>query len=191
MSKLVGLTAGHYANDTGAVAAINGDRSQLITENIKTIITLGHAMSYLGDHGIYPVSPTGKLSAKITELNRYPLICAVEIHYNSAGVSTPHGVEAIYHPGSVKGKDLAERIYNKLIALDFLTPRRIMDTNELGRRLAFTREVAAPAVIIEPLWLSNPQELEEVAIDTSRLKMIGETIGSAIVDFVNSSIDNR
>ena len=179
--KLVGLTAGHNAKDSGAVR-------DPVQENLLTLQTLGYAMSYLASREIYTVSPTGKLSSKILELNRYKLACAVEIHYNAFSNTTVKGVESIYHPGSVKGLRLAEGIYNEMTDLPFLSPRKVVHTKELGRRLAFTREVSAPAVIIEPLWISNPDERAAVE-DPDKVRMIGHAVAKAIINFLSWSTE--
>ncbi len=173
----VGLTAGHHATDPGAV-------NDPLQENLLNLQVLGAAMTFLAGNDIYVVSPTGKLSRKIQELNRHNLRCAVEIHFNSAGSASPQGVESIYHPGSVHGRVLANFLFDRLIELPMgLVPRRVVDTNHLGRRLAFTRDVMAPAVIIEPLWISNPQE-KAVAMSQDNLKIIGETIAEAMLEFL-------
>ena len=174
--RIVGLTAGHNASDPGAI-------NDPLQENLLTLRVLGFAMAFLAEKGVYVVSPTGKLSRKIQELNRHSLECAVEIHFNSATATTASGIESIYHPGSVKGRNLANFLFDKLEALPFLKGRRVVDTNHLGRRLAFTRDVMAPAVIIEPLWISNPDE-KAVAMSQDNLKIIGETIGQAILEFL-------
>ena len=174
--RQVGLTAGHHAFDSGAV-------NVPLQENLLTLRVLGFAMAFLAEKGIYTVSPTGKLSRKIQELNRHKLDCAVEIHFNSAAATSAQGIESIYHPGSVKGRQLANFLFDKLQDLPFLEGRRVVDTNHLGRRLAFTRDVMAPAVIIEPLWISNPEE-KAVAMSQDNLKMIGETIGQAMLEYL-------
>jgi N-acetylmuramoyl-L-alanine amidase len=177
---MVGLTAGHHAYDSGAVGITTG----WPREHLLTLQTLGHAMSFLASSGIYVVSPTGKLSRKIAELNRHKVEVAVEIHYNSVASPNLSGLEAVYHPGSTRGKALAEHLAHKLASLEFLHLHRIVDTNRLGRRLAFTREVAAPAVIIEPLWISNPQE-RKVVEDPANVRIIGAAIGAGILEFIN------
>jgi N-acetylmuramoyl-L-alanine amidase len=176
---MVGLTAGHHAYDTGATGGG-------LLEHIITLQTLGHAISYLAERKIYVVSPCGKLSRKITELNRYrrDLSCAVEIHYNSVASPNASGVEVIYHPGSTRGRTLATILGERVSSVDKLRLRKVMDTNELNRRLGFTREVAAPAVIIEPLWISNPQE-RELARDPQVIKEISIAIADSIIEFTN------
>lgn len=174
----VGLSAGHHYADSGAVY-------RDLREHLLTLKTLGYVIPTLVDGGIYPVLVTGRLTEKVSTLKKYPLKCAVEIHYNSSTNSTAQGVEIVHHPGSTGGEVLANRLYDGLVNLSFTSPRRVVDSDELGRSLYFLRSLPCPSVIVEPLWISNP--VDQICLrDNSKLEAIGVTVAHSIIDFVRN-----
>lgn len=174
---IVAVTAGHWSAQSGSVA-------NSYQENIVTLQTTGYAISYLAMHGVYAVTTSGKLSHKVRHLNRFPLRCAVEIHYNATTSPDVNGAEVIYHPGSVKGLRLARSVYNEILSVHGITERRVIDTDQLGRNLLFTRKIKCPSIIVEPLWLTNPIESTILAAN-GNVREIGEAIGRGILRYLN------
>lgn len=150
--RVVGISAGHWLSDPGAVG--NG-----VVENELTIRTFAPCLKALMEAGVFPVYTSGPLSNKISFLSQYPIEIAVEIHYNSTSASTAKGAEVIYYQGSVEGKRLARAIYDSLIGLPFIGNRGVKSAEEVGRpNLGFLKRLPVPSVIVEPMWISNPND---------------------------------
>jgi N-acetylmuramoyl-L-alanine amidase len=177
MPKSVGVSAGHWLNDPGACYAP-------WIENILNANILGSCISYLASHDVYPVVTSGPLSHKVQHFNMFPLLAAVDIHFNAVDNHSVKGAEVIYLHKSEKGKLLAQKIYDSLLLLPFLAPRKVVDTEELGRGdLAFLKKIKCPSVIVEPCWLSNPQE-SQLLQDPAKRAAIGEAIARGILAFI-------
>jgi len=167
--KVVGITAGHWFQDSGAVASG-------IQENMLNLRVQGKVITTLAEAGVYVVTATGELANKVQQLNTYPLLAAIEIHFNAVENATVKGAEVIYNDNNQRGKHLATLIYGSLCQLPFIDKnRRVLSMSELGRgNLFFLKSTKADAVIVEPLWLSNP--MDRAKLTHENMDKIGEAI---------------
>lgn len=175
--KVVGLTAGHWFEDSGAVASC-------IQENMLNLRVQGKVITTLAEAGVYVVTATGQLSNKVQQLNTYNLLAAVEIHFNAVENTTVKGAEVVYMDNNQSGKRLATLIYNSLCQLPFIDKnRKVLSMTELGRgNLFFLKSTKANAVIVEPLWLSNP--LDRAKLTHENMDKIGEAIAQGILSYI-------
>lgn len=175
--KAVGVTAGHWFKDSGAVCSG-------IQENMLNLRVQGKIITTLAEAGVYVVTATGELANKVQQLNTYPLLAAIEVHFNAVENTTVKGAEAVYMDNSSGGKQLATLIYNSLCQLPFIDKnRKVLSMSELGRGdLFFLKSTKAYAAIVEPLWLSNPLDREKLTHEN--MDKIGEAIAQGILGYI-------
>lgn len=84
--------------------------------------------------------------------------CAVTIdfHFNGDG-SDPNGGEVWYKPGDIEAKALGRAILDayESLGLPFHGTEPLKEAVQ-GNRASFIRHYQAPAVLIEPLFVTNP-----------------------------------
>ena len=91
-----------------------------------------------------------------THVNPWVPDLVVSLHVNAAEDPRALGAEALHHPGSERGQEAA-RVLASLMA-------HACDTRNRGAKprdgLPILAETAAPAVLLEPFFLSNPADLD-------------------------------
>ena len=156
------VSAGHYLQAQGA--SWNGH-----TEWPQAVLWRDLLVTYLQDLG--EKVPSVNLRDKVEYINAANAVCAVEIHFNSAKVGGVHvgsGCETLYHPGSIRGQQLAFRAHRAL-QNNFSPDRGIKagwykmdrpgvvdyDGDVDGDETIdyFLRETHCPAIIIEPEFI--------------------------------------
>jgi N-acetylmuramoyl-L-alanine amidase len=113
------------------------------------------------------------LSEKIRAINGWDADIAIESHFNSAGNNSAHGCETLYFSlpfigrFSREGKRLAEIIQKKTVknmmvrdrgAKGMSDIRRVIRGKETFPVLSFLTRTQMPAIITEPLFISNYDE---------------------------------
>ena len=102
--------------------------------------------------------PIGSLKDKVNYINKHAEAdsIAIEIHFNSAMRGGEHigkGAETLYHPGSIRGKELANKIQGELLK-SFSPDRGIKEgyyqMNPKKPVDYFLAKTKCPAIIIEP-----------------------------------------
>lgn len=104
----------------------------------------------------------GQLQNKVSQVNSYRPEIAIECHFN--WLEFPHnpqkygdGYEVLCWPRSIGGKLLGTKV---LEGFKERLPFRRRGTGLQERSdLYFLKHTVCPALIIEPLWLDNPQEI--------------------------------
>ena len=117
------------------------------------------------------------LRQKISLINNWGADLALESHFNSSDNEAANGCEVLYFslPGierfSKKGKKFASLLQDNLLH-NFngrIKDRKIKGMSELRRvysghevvpRFAFLTQTKMPAIIVEPLFISSPQDTE-------------------------------
>lgn len=111
--------------------------------------------------------------------------CAVTVdfHFNGNG-PTAKGGEVWYKPGNAKAKALGQAIIDAYAALDlpFHGDEPLKEAVQ-GNRASFIRHYACPAVLIEPLFVSNPSADQAGWIhDDSNVQALATKIAAALED---------
>lgn len=105
------------------------------------------------------VIPDGSLTDKVAFVNSHEdAVAAVELHFNS-NIRGARGSESLYAPGSVGGKELAERIQDQFERRSVFQPNRgakvgYYQADPSKGLLYFLRATKCVAVIIEPEFMS-------------------------------------
>ncbi|HYO15463.1 MAG TPA: N-acetylmuramoyl-L-alanine amidase [Thermoanaerobaculia bacterium] len=88
----------------------------------------------------------------------------ISIHANAAANSGPEGMEVFCFPGAVRGRDIAERVLDSMLA-EFPGHRNrgVKEANFAVLRLS-----GMPAILVECEFLTNPQQLEFLADETNQ-----------------------
>ena len=178
----VALSVGHSTKDSGAVAHHNGKKykeydlnKKLFEEIIK--LPLKNAEWWQADQLCDNLPYPSHLNKTIRQINAHNCACAIEIHHNSVWNKDVRGGMAIYWDTSVKGKLLSDMIawqmqfLPKGVGFDGVKTHWVGKQREyynvgslgtirhIGRRLAFLGKTKVPAVIVEPIFMSNYDDL--------------------------------
>lgn len=174
--KKVALISGHGistdgTNDPGAVHG-----SYIERDIVKNIVE--HCNSFLRryvivitdlDQGNFNLTNSIKLA------NDNNCVCYVSVHANSAGLSA-RGTEAIHHPDSLDGRQMAECIKNSVCLRLPISWRKFIPRDD-----AEVTRTYMPAVIWEVGFL---QSASDVNIMINQAKEYGEAIAMGILDYL-------
>ena len=181
MRKTIVISAGHYPEDPGVCA------NDLVEYNVAEAVV--HRLSFLLRSGGYlVVKVSGRLTEKIRNANEDNPDAAVEIHFNGHHDPTSNGIECLYG-SNPKDRELAEHIQKRLVTRLGLDSRGVkfadyQGTPDVIDECAFPRLIGAPAVIVEPCFMSNPKEAELLK-DSSYLYKIATAVFEGIRDFLD------
>ena len=174
------LGVGHGGSDPGAVA--NGFREKDLNLSIALACN-----EELLRHGVITlmsrtVDENDSLQEEIKECNAFAPDLATDIHNNAGGGD---GVEAFYHHGGGKSKDLAENILQEIVAIGQNSRGAKTKKNSSGRDwYGFIRETNCPAVIVECAFVDNRTDMQILDTETEQKEM-----GVAIAKGVLSTLD--
>ena len=104
----------------------------------------------------------------------------LSLHLNSHGKGSAQGASTYYWAGSRAGEALAEAIQARLVALG------LADCRAHGRAYPVLKETRMPAVLIEPAFLTNAQDLERLENGAFR-----DAVTDAIVGGVRAYYEDR
>lgn len=93
---------------------------------------------------------------------------ALELHFNAA-TPTATGTETLYWHRSARGKQFAAIVQRHMLVALQLRDRGIKPIDEDGRGGWFLGRTSMPAVIAEPFFGSNPQEMGHAMLHTETL----------------------
>jgi len=150
------IRMGHMLNvDQGAVGIIEeyGAIREYAPYVINSLLRSGDEACNVTPESAY--STADSLTKGVSSANSIGADCFVSCHVNSYYQSAS-GCLVLYYPGSVKGKTLAESIVKEIAALGFNNQGIRAD----DRGLYELKATAAPAVIVEPFFCSNPGDVE-------------------------------
>lgn len=102
-----------------------------------------------------------RLWERCQKANRFESDIFISLHINAHENKKPNGCETLYFPESEKGKILAECIQKELVKKLNCFDRGIKERGTL----VVLKYTQMPAVLIEPLFLSNPKEKELIKQD--------------------------
>jgi N-acetylmuramoyl-L-alanine amidase len=104
----------------------------------------------------------------------------VSLHLNHHDEPTAEGASTYYFDGSRAGEALAESVQHRLVDLG------LKDCRSHARSYTLLRETAMPAVLVEPLFLSNPDE-QKLLEDPEFLGALADAIARGIKDYLEGS----
>ncbi len=172
----IAICPGHYKFQKGA--RVNG-----LIEYDETVVIADKLYTYLNDYAFcsaYFVA--GSLRTKVKDINTKNFDLAIDIHLNSVTAKHVSGTETL-HSGSNNSMLLAEKIQDELVACFELVDRGMkkgyFEGNNKKRLLYFLRATKCPAVIPEPLFMSNKFDLEYLDHE-----LISKCLGLGILSYM-------
>jgi len=182
---LITLDAGHGGYDSGAVGP-----SGLYEKNVNLAVALklGKILEEKGidvvytrtsDNVSWPADVSEDLQARCDISDAAGANYFVSIHSNSADSPGARGIETYYYSESSEGKQLAESIQTELINETGLIDRGVMTAN-----FYVIKNTAAPSVLVEVGFISNPTE-EALLGNEDFQDKLAEAIAQGIMNTVN------
>ena len=118
------------------------------------------------------------VAAKLKELG---VTVAIELHFNSAGVSA-NGHEFLYWHSSKKGKRLAVEITNDMcLGVPEIKCRGAKPRTHLNRGSTFLRKTHCPALVAEPFFGSSPWDW---GVALTKKRNIARAIAQGILSYL-------
>lgn len=160
----VALATGHSNHDPGAIAmhlGITYKERDLNVALVREIMkaTPINAYFWKPDVDCVDLEYPAHLKKRVLNINReHDVACAVSIHHNSCGNPKRKGAEIIYWDTSESGYLLARYITQELVSIP-MKAHVLPAVKQLGRKLYFLRKTRCPAVIVEPVFMSNEDDL--------------------------------
>lgn len=183
------LDAGHGAPDGGAVGAAGTEEKDInldIVLKLREILTGRGARVILtreGDSGIYDSSADTIRKKKISDMHsRREIIngsgadLVISIHINSFTGSAARGLHVFYDKAHPEAEATAKAIQDSIAALTGAEPHAVKPAAD---NLYLMQDPAAPVVLVECGFLSNPAEEQLLLTDEYRAK-IAFAIANAI-----------
>lgn len=179
-NRKVFLGVGHGGNDSGAVGYL-----------IEKEVNLNMALScrdYLTSRGVEVkmsrnIDENDSLEEEIRECNEYNPNLAVDIHNNAGG---GEGCEVYRHHLEGKSHVMADNIIAELEAIGQKSRGVKIKMNSKGTAdyFGFIRQIKAPSVIVESVFVDNKADAEK-ADTLDEQKKFGEAIAKGILKTLN------
>jgi len=192
LKPIVVLAAGHYPYSPGC--KYHG----LVEHDLNIMTTALVAVRLEDKYKVHIV--TGNLKEKtdaakrifrqmpLREAVKAPNLCAVEMHFNGFEDPSVGGTEVLYGLDS-HDQILAQYIQAELVRRLGLKDRGVKFADYSGTpkldECAFTRLIKQPAVIVEPLFISNPEEAELIKNPLTQ-EIIADGIAAGIEKFTEA-----
>lgn len=103
----------------------------------------------------------------------------VSVHFNAVNNPSAHGAEVLYFSSSAKGKKLANILQDKFLDYLLVRDRGIKTRNDL----TVLRRTEMPAVLVEPLFLTNERDAQILKSDRGRKKIV-KALEDGIRDYI-------
>lgn len=184
-TKVIVVDAGHGGTDPGAVNLMGTpkDASDDVTEKVLTLSLALQVAAQLGSIGYEPVL-TRKTDVSMSLPRRVQLAreakaaLFLSIHFNAAESPRAAGFEVYHDDTSARGRTWSERLVDQF-RKDFPEGRvrGIRPDNQSQHSGLYVLEkTPMPAVLVEPAFMSNPEELIWVYRNMSKM---AQTIAKA------------
>ena len=122
------------------------------------------------------------MKARVERINKTMPQAAVSIHQNSYGEEYVNGAQVFYYNGSVKSKELAEMIQNRMI--QYLDPENHRQA-KANDSYYLLKKTGKPIVIVECGFLSNSAEAEKLC-DNYYQEKVAWNIHMSIMQYLNT-----
>lgn len=188
---VVVVDAGHGGDDPGKIG-INGARESDVNLEIAKLTAkyleaedITVIMTRTDKEGLYDADASRK---KVQDMKRRVALIdeknpdlTVSIHQNSYPEEYVKGAQVFYYKDSTEGKELAEKIQNRLVTgLDPENNRKIKANNTYY----LLKKTGTPIVIVECGFLSNREEAEKLC-DKSYQEKVAWEIHLGILQYLN------
>ena len=112
----------------------------------------------------------------------------LELHFNSSDSIRAKGAEIYYYePPNTKFsvKELATKLISAITDVTKEPKRKIVDVyKELAPRAFFIAKYHCPALLLEPLFVSNPTSAETFLHNTDNFRKLATAIANTVVSFL-------
>ncbi len=183
--KCVVIDAGHGGDDPGAIGYDSSGKDIAHESEINLAIALlvGKKLEAAGVDVIYTRKKDNYISlAERSEVaNNSDCDLFVSIHCNSIVKPEISGTQVYYHPISEVGTELAENIYDNIVDLTGLAPKKTQN----GSHLYVIRSTVSPAVLVETAFISNESDRKYLMSSSGQ-----ETLAEAIYRGIMETLDN-
>ena len=186
------IDAGHGGDDPGKIGingALEKEVNLQIAEKLKMFLEASDVkvvMTRENDGGLYDENASNK---KVQDMKRRIQIIeeaqpqlAVSIHQNSYGEEYVNGAQVFYYNGSVKSKELAEMIQNRMI--QYLDPENHRQA-KANDSYYLLKKTGKPIVIVECGFLSKSAEAEKLC-DNYYQEKVAWNIHMSIMQYLNT-----
>jgi len=154
----LGICAGHSVRSPGVV--VEGQTEQEWCRRIVDQAARGAARrgwQVLDPRAdVEPIGYPAYLLLRIATYEAERPDCAIDVHLNASPDPSASYSVVVYHAPQEAAARLARAISGAFIRGLPWPSRGALPDEMLGRRLAFVRRISVPAVIVEPLFLTNP-----------------------------------
>ena len=175
------LDYGHGGTDPGAVVGDYKEKDFNLKIGLRVAYHLKRHQQTVVESRINDT--TMSLSERSSKANNNNVDICVSLHCNSFSQNSAQGLETYYYNGSVKGKNLAGKIQNSIINAKLYSKNRGLKTDNLH----MTREVKAPAVLVEMGFISNDTDRGYL----SKTEDMAIAIAKGILDYWEIPFDNE
>ncbi len=167
------IDPGHGGDDPGAVGPSG------ILEKDATISTAFYLLSFMlcwaHPYLVRRTDESVSLQKRSAISNSNDAILFVSLHFNGAESPAANGCEVLFFPGSEKGQKYACRLQKDIVSIFRGQDRGIKERGDL----AVLRETVAPAILLEPAFITNPKEeymVKQYAYQYALAKVINDAI---------------
>lgn len=186
----VAVDAGHGGIDAGKVSAkglLEKDVNLSIAKKLKDLLEQEHIkvlMTRTDDNGLYDEGEPNKkqqdMKRRCALIDEGAPILAVSIHQNSYTQESVKGPQVFFYATSEEGRALAQKLQDSLNQrLEVERPRAVKANDSYY----LLRKTAAPIVIVECGFLSNPQEAQLLAKEEYQQK-VAEALCDGILEYI-------
>ncbi len=150
--KRIGIDFGHGYPDPGAIG-VGGTKESEVCEDLG--LRFGNLISLSEGEVLYTRNMGDKISidqrARIANAENVDFL--ISFHLNGSVNPESGGTSTYFFPGSEKGRRLAESIHKSMVAA---LGRH--DSGVHPKNFAILRLTNMPAVLVEPVYITNPEE---------------------------------
>lgn len=176
---MIVIDPGHGGDDAGDVTATGVTEADtcwaIATRLAERLAAFGARVRFTRNE------PEGAdSSARAACANEIDADLFLSIHLNTHPEPTAEGTSTYYFDGSRAGEALADQIQEQLVRLG------LRDCRSHARSYALLRETRMPAVLIEPVFITNPDEAKRIE-DHEFLSQVAEAIAGGVRRFYELS----
>lgn len=174
------IDPGHGGTDPGIVGA-RGNREadlcwQLATRVAEQLSARGARVRFTRTEAESPDSSERARRANDLDGNMF-----ISIHLNSHDEAPAEGASTYFFGGSRSGEALAEKIQDELVSLG------LRNCRSHARSYAILRETRMPAVLVEPVFISNEDEEKQLE-DPEFVQRLARSIAQAVRRYHEESL---
>lgn len=178
--RLIVVDPGHGGDDRGAVSATGASESDLCWDLAARLAT---RLVESGAHVRF--SRTEAEGPEVVErarrANAMNADLFVSVHLNSHEAQPAEGSSTFFFPRSLSGEALADHLQDALVGLGQRNCR------SHARSYPILRATRMPAVLVEPAFITNPDEAKRLE-DPDFLATLAEALASSIRDYFEEAL---